>query len=370
MLSFLSKEREALGSATPRVHHAARRGGGGWPLAARAQQPAMPVIGYLNASAPEGSRIDLRAFRQGLQREWLCRGRERCDRISLGRLISPIDCRRWRPTWFAGGSTSLPRPARPLRWPRPRRPRRSPSCSWFPKTRSSLALSLASPGRAATLTGVNFFAAELAAKRLELLRDLVPATKRVAVLVIPAEPTIAEANRRDVEAAPAPWACKSGSSTPAPSPNRCRLCDPCERAAGRALHQQRSLFQQPARPIGSPGDAPRGPGDHVRGVPIAEVGGLMSYGRESAEAFRQAGIYVGRILKGEKPADLPVVQSTKFELVINASDRPDARPHRAALAARDRRRGDRVKGASSSRCSAARRPHGPSRHARSSRRCR
>ncbi len=168
------------------------------------------------------------------------------------------------------------------------------------------------------MTGVNFFAAELAAKRLELLRALMPTATRVVALLNPAEPTIAAANLRDVEAATgamglqlrvlnassstdidAAFATFSNdrpdalfiSSGPFFTNRRVQLAHLATRYAVPAIHGSRAY---------------------------PEVGGLMSYGSSRTEAYRQAGIYVGRILKGAKPADLPVVQASKFELVINA----------------------------------------------------
>jgi putative ABC transport system substrate-binding protein len=186
-------------------------------------------------------------------------------------------------------------------------------------------LAKADPGNAdwqhdlsVNLTGINIFAAELVAKRLQLLREMVPAAARVAVLVDPASTTITEATLRDVE--------------------------PAARAMGlqiQVLHasNSREISAAFATFVRERPDAlfvSIGPLFTARRVQLAtlaarhmvpmtsanrqntEAGGLMSYGANIVGAYHQMGIYVGRILKGEKPVDLPVVQSSKFELVINA----------------------------------------------------
>jgi putative ABC transport system substrate-binding protein len=180
-----------------------------------------------------------------------------------------------------------------------------------------LVASLARPG--GNLTGINFLNTELNAKRLELLRELVPAATRVAVLVNPTGGPTVEAMVRDVEAA----ARAMGLQTQVLNASTSR-----EIAAAFATFG-------PERPDGLfvGGDAffisRRVQLAHlatrhavIATYPLrdfAEVGGLMSYGSNLTDAYRQVGVYAGRILKGAKPADLPVVQSSKFELVINAS---------------------------------------------------
>jgi putative ABC transport system substrate-binding protein len=180
---------------------------------------------------------------------------------------------------------------------------------------TGLVASLARPG--GNLTGVNFFTTELAAKRLELLRDLVPGITRVAVLVHPAnpntEPTLKgveaaarsmglqvqafnASSRQDIDAVFATLVRERPDglfigADPFFNSRRVQLTNLTVRHAIPAAFSQREY---------------------------AEVGGLMSYGSNITDAYRQIGVYVGRILKGVKPADLPVVQSTKFELVINA----------------------------------------------------
>ena len=178
-----------------------------------------------------------------------------------------------------------------------------------------LVATLARPG--GNLTGINFLSAELVAKRLELLRELVPAATRVCVLVNPAGPTSETTSRDALSAArtigleikvlkastsreiTAAFATFVGERPDALFVD----IDPFFTTRRMQLVHLASHHRVPAT---------------YAGRQFAEVGGLMSYGSNLTDAWRQVGVYTGRILKGARPADLPVVQATKFELVINA----------------------------------------------------
>jgi putative ABC transport system substrate-binding protein len=184
--------------------------------------------------------------------------------------------------------------------------------------RLGLVTSLARPG--GHLTGINFFAAELAAKRLELLRELVPGAVRIAVLVDPAHAASTETTLREVEAAARPMGLQiqvlNASTIREIDAAFARLVSERPDAlfvggTGPFLVDRRvQLAQLAARHV-----IPAIYQDRLH----AEVGGMMSYGASLGDAWRHVGVYTGRILKGVKPADLPVVLSSKFELVINAS---------------------------------------------------
>ena len=178
-----------------------------------------------------------------------------------------------------------------------------------------LVASLARPGGNAT--GINFFVADLAAKRLGLLHDLVPKAVRITVLVNPANASSAEATRRDI-----PEAARAiGLQTQVLNASTSREIE----AAFVTIVRDRAdaLFIAPdgfflSRRVQFATLAMR------HGIPAAyssreavEAGALMSYGTNGLDMFRQVGVYTGQILKGAKPADLPVLQSTKFEFVIN-----------------------------------------------------
>jgi putative ABC transport system substrate-binding protein len=286
-----------------------------WPLSAAGQHAAMPVIGFLNSQSPEGYAEPLRGLRQGLKDAGYVEGENLTidyrwadnQMERLPELAADLVRRRVAVIVTTGGpSSAFAAKAATATIPIVFNIGDDP-------VRVGLVASFARPG--GNLTGVSFPGIELTAKRLELLRELVPGAARV--LVNPADAAVVQATLRDTE------------------------------AAGRAMGLQiqvfnadtaaeiETAFERIARERPDVLFVAPTPFLVVRRVQVvqraafhripatyplrdfAEAGGLMSYGASLRDAYRQVGAYAGRILKGGKPADLPVVQSTKFELVIN-----------------------------------------------------
>ncbi len=179
-----------------------------------------------------------------------------------------------------------------------------------------LATSLSRPG--GNMTGINVFNSELAAKRLELLRDLLPQVTRIAVIVNPADLMITEPQLKEVTAAAQAMGLKIQVYNADTSAEISAAFEAMGRERPDAVFVAVSVFLNGRRiQLAQLAAFHRLPAVYALRE-YAEAGGLMSYGSNIAAGYRQAGIYVGRILKGEKPAELPVVQSNNFELVINA----------------------------------------------------
>jgi putative ABC transport system substrate-binding protein len=285
-----------------------------WPLAARTQQPAVPVIGFLNAASPDGYVERLRGFRQGLKEAGYTEGENvaieyrwaegQSDRLTA---LAADLVRRRVAAIVAIGSSSAVRAATtmiPIVFMAAEDP-----------VRLGLVASLARPG--GNLTGINFFNSELVAKRLELLRELVPQAARVAVLVNAANVTSAETTLREVE----PAARALGLQIQIFNANTSLEIDAAFATLGR--ERPDALFLTGGPLFNSRRVQLVHLASHYR-LPATygsrdypDIGGLMSYGTNVTDAYRQAGVYTGLILKGGKPADMPVVQASKFELVIN-----------------------------------------------------
>ena len=206
--------------------------------------------------------------------------------------------------------------------------------------RLGLVASLARPG--GNLTGINFFNVELAAKRLELLRELVPTATRIAALVNPPINATTETTLREVQSAARAIglqiqvfnASTSGEINAAFATFARQRPDALFVGSDGLFTSRRVQLANLAVRHAIPAT--------FASREIAEAGGLMSYGASIADAFRQVGAYAGRILKGAKPADLPVVQATKFELVINAETARMLGLTVPPTLLADRRRGDRM----------------------------
>jgi putative ABC transport system substrate-binding protein len=278
----------------------------------------MPVVGFLEARTPDGMTDRLRAFRQGLKDtgyvegenvaivfRWAENQRDRLPALAaelVRQRVSVIVTTGGVAAHFAAktATTTIPIVFTIAEDP----------------VRLGLVASLARPG--GNLTGINFFSGELVAKRLELLRGLLLAATRIAVLVNPANVTNTETTLRDVEPAARAMGLKiqvhnASTSGEINAAFATLVREPPDAlfVGGDGFFNSRrvQLVQLAARYA-----IPATYGDRE----YPEAGGLMSYGSSIADSYRQAGAYVGRILKGAKPADLPVVQASKFELVINA----------------------------------------------------
>jgi putative tryptophan/tyrosine transport system substrate-binding protein len=286
-----------------------------WPLMARAQLPT-PVIGILHSQSPDGYESRLRAFRQGLKEAGFVEGEnatiqyawaenqiDRLPMLAAGlvrRQVAVIVAFAPAAALAAKGATS----SIPIVFGVPNDP-----------VRLGLVTNLARPS--GNITGFNFFLQEVNAKRLELLREIVPTAVRVAVLVNPSNAVDAEPALKQVEEAARAIGLQLRIL------NASSGAEINKAFAELARDRPDALFV-----TGDPMfTARRVQITHLasrHAIPAAysvrefvEAGGLMSYGTNVPDTWRQAGVYSGRILKGAKPADLPVVQSTKFELIIN-----------------------------------------------------
>jgi putative ABC transport system substrate-binding protein len=286
-----------------------------WPFVAHAQQ-AMPVIGLLLPTSAAAGETRVRAFHQGLKAAGFAEGENvtieyrwtenRADRVQA---LAADLVRRQVAVIVTGGNGPLVVKAATTTIPIVFLVGDDP-------VRLGYVASLSRPG--GNLTGINFFSGELVAKRLELLRALVPAVTRVAVLVNPANAFMTETTLRDIEPAARAMGLQIQVIHASTSREISAAFAMILRERSDALFVSNDPFLTSRRvqfaTLAARHAIPMSSGSRE----VVEAGGLMSYGGDIPDAYRQMGAYTGRILKGAKPADMPVVQATKFELVINA----------------------------------------------------
>jgi putative ABC transport system substrate-binding protein len=291
-------------------------GAAAWPLAARAQQPAMPVIGFVSTASPHGIyQRSLSGFLKGLDENGYVDGRNvaieyrwaggRNDRLPslvadlVQRKVNVIAATTTPAAVAARGATAgIPVVFTTIGDP----------------VQLGFVTSLSRPG--GNMTGVSLLAVEVAPKLLELLHDLVPKAATVALLVNPTNPNV-ETQSRNLQAA----ARTLGLQTHVVNASSERDFDAAfakfsELQADAVMISQDPLFNAQSGQLGALSVRHAIPAIYVNHE-FAAAGGLISYGASQPDTWRQAGIYTALILKGRKPADLPVVQPTKFEMAIN-----------------------------------------------------
>jgi putative tryptophan/tyrosine transport system substrate-binding protein len=288
-----------------------------WPIAAHAQQPSRPVLGFLGPTSHDVFAERLRGFHRGLKEAGYVEGENltithRWAEGEFDRLPAlATELVRRQVSVIVAGATSAALAAKAATTTIP---------VLFIVAEDPVGLglvaSVARPGR--NVTGVNLLSAEVASKRLEFLRELIPGAARVALLINPADANTSESIMREVDTA----ARAIGLNIEVHRASTIGEIDAAFAAFARARPDALFLGTDPfftGRRVQLANLASR------HAIPMAsatreitDAGGLMSYGANIPDAWRQVGAYAGRILKGEKPADLPVVQATKLELVVNA----------------------------------------------------
>lgn len=287
-----------------------------WPPDAHAQQRTKAVVGFLDARSPEAISERLRAFRQGLKEsgyveneniELIYRFAEnRVDQLPV--LAADLVRRRVLVIATAGDDVALVAKAASKTIPV------SFIVSQDP-VKMGLVASLSRPG--GNVTGINFVAGELVTKRLELLHALVPGASRIAVLVNPSNPRGTELTLKETEEAGRRLNLQLPMINASTRQDIDAVFDGFERERPDALFVGSDVLFTSRRVQLVTLTIRHGIPAAFANREVPEIGGLMSYGTSIGEAWRQSGGHVARILKGEKPADIPVVQASKFEFVIN-----------------------------------------------------
>jgi putative ABC transport system substrate-binding protein len=285
-----------------------------WPLVARAQQPAMPVVGFLNGGSPDGYAVYVTGFLQGLNESGYVEGknvtvdyqwaRGQYDRLQ----VMAADLVRRKVAVIAANTPAAP-VAKAVTTEIP---------IVFVSTGDPVMLGIVTsfnrPG--GNITGVGLLGSELETKRLELLHQFIPGTTPIDVVVNPTNPAAnlqlrelqnaAGVIKRQINIVRASTALEIGTN----------FTIAAQQGAGALLIVQDPFYNSRREQLVALAARHKLPVMYPLRE-FAEIGGLVSYGHNLVEGYREMGVYAGRILKGKKPADLPVVQPTKFEFVVN-----------------------------------------------------